>query len=107
MLREQLVVGPWNHGGWAHPEGQKLGDIDFGSPTSRYFQEKILAPWFAHFLKDQGEAAIPEAMTYEAGDNEWKSWDAWPPRRNTTEKRLYFQAGLRLAIQRPGLLCPH
>ena len=71
-----LVVGPWNHGGWAHPEGQKLGDIDFGSPTSRYFQERILAPWFAHFLKDQGEVAIPEAMTFEAGDNEWKSWDA-------------------------------
>ncbi len=97
-----LVVGPWNHGGWAHAEGQKLGDIDFGSPTSRYFQEKILAPWFAHFLKDQGEVAMPEAMTFEAGDNEWKSWEAWPPRRNTTEKRLYFQAGGRLSFQRPG-----
>jgi len=45
-----LVVGPWNHGGWAG-EGAKLGDIDFGAPTGKYFQDSILAPWFAHFLK--------------------------------------------------------
>ena len=27
-----LVLGPWNHGGWAGP-AQKLGEIDFGEPT--------------------------------------------------------------------------
>src|SRR5262249_25694939 len=27
-----LVVGPWNHGGWSRGDGQKLGEIDFGSP---------------------------------------------------------------------------
>ena len=96
-----LVVGPWNHGGWASAEGEKLGEIDFGSPTSRYFQEKILAPWFAHFLKDQGELRQPEAITFEAGDNRWRSWDAWPP-RGTTAKRLYFQAGGRLSFEPPA-----
>ena len=96
-----LVVGPWNHGGWAGPAGDKLGAIDFGSPASRYFQDSILAPWFAHFLKDRGEPRQPEAITFEAGANQWRSWDAWPPRQGTTERRLYFQPGGRLSFEAP------
>src|SRR6266566_2669166 len=96
-----LVVGPWNHGGWAGPAGDKLGAIDFGSPASRYFQDSILAPWFAHFLKDRGEPRQPEALTFEAGANQWRSWDAWPPRQGTTERRLYFQPGGRLSFEAP------
>ena len=96
-----LVVGPWNHGGWAGPAGDKLGAIDFGSPASRYFQDSILAPWFAHFLKDRGEPRQPEAITFEAGANQWRSWDAWPPRQGTTERRLYFQPGGRLSFDAP------
>ncbi len=96
-----LVVGPWNHGGWAG-EGAKLGDIDFGGPTGKYFQDSILAPWFAHFLKDQGELRQPEAITFEAGSNEWRSWDQWPPRRRTTERSLYFHAGGRLSFEPPA-----
>ena len=45
-----LVVGPWNHGGWNAQSGQKLGNIDFGSPTSKYFRDSIQAPFFA-FLR--------------------------------------------------------
>jgi len=96
-----LVVGPWNHGGWAGPAGDKLGAIDFGSPASRYFQDSILAPWFAHFLKDRDEPRQPEAITFEAGANQWRSWDAWPPRQGTTERRLYFQPGGRLSFEAP------
>ena len=96
-----LVVGPWNHGGWSGAEGEKLGEIDFGSPASRYFQDSILAPWFAHFLKDRGERRQPEAVTFEAGDNQWRSWDAWPPRQGTAERRLYFHAGGRLSFEPP------
>ena len=51
-----LVEGPWSHGSWARPDGQKLGDIDFDSDTAHYFREKIQAPWFAHWLKDEGRA---------------------------------------------------
>jgi hypothetical protein len=97
-----LVVGPWNHGGWAGAQGDKLGDIDFGSPTSRYFQDSILAPWFAYFLKDQGTLRQPEAVTFETGANAWRSWDAWPPRRGIAARRLYFHAGGRLSFEAPA-----
>ena len=33
-----LVVGPWNHGGWAHGPGNFLGEIPFGSDTGKYFR---------------------------------------------------------------------
>src|SRR5262245_53335979 len=39
--RNYLVVGPWNHGGWAHGKGDSLGKIGFDNETSRYFREKV------------------------------------------------------------------
>lgn len=101
-----LVVGPWNHGGWARREGNELGDIDFGSATARYFQDEILAPWFAHFLKSAspGELDLPEARTFEtvAGGGRWRSWNAWPPKQNTMPRKLYFKAGGQLSFQAPS-----
>jgi len=50
-----LVVGPWNHGGWAHGPGNWLGQIPFASNTGEFFREKVEAPWFAFWLHDKGE----------------------------------------------------
>jgi uncharacterized protein len=97
-----LVVGPWNHGGWAG-EGSKLGKIDFESPTGQYFREKILPPWFAFYLKGKGSLNQPEAVTFETGSNKWQSYDAWPPRRNVTKRNLYFQRDGRLSFDPPQI----
>jgi uncharacterized protein len=99
--RSFLVVGPWNHGGWNQPEGNSLGAIKFGGATSRYFREKIQAPWFAHYLKDRQMAPQPEAVTFEAGTNEWRSWDAWPPASRTAAKPVYLQSGGKLSFEAP------
>jgi uncharacterized protein len=97
-----LVVGPWNHGGWARSEGDRLGRIEFGAPTSRYFREKIQAPWFAHFLKDKGSLTQPEAVTFQTGANKWESYDSWPPRQGVTEKSLYFHDHGKLSFEPPA-----
>ena len=34
----RLVVGPWNHGGWARGDGDKLGAIPFDGATAKYFR---------------------------------------------------------------------
>jgi putative CocE/NonD family hydrolase len=98
-----LIVGPWNHGGWNRggDGGQKLGSIDFGSPTSRYFREKIQAPFFAFYLKDRGPFDRPEATTFEGGTNQWRNWDAWPPKTRVAEESLYFRANGRLTFDGP------
>jgi putative CocE/NonD family hydrolase len=96
-----LVVGPWNHGGWNAAEGRVYGGIDFGSATAKYFREKIQAPWFASYLKDVRLLMQPEAVTFEAGANEWRSWSRWPPRAQTQERNLYVQAGGALSFTPP------
>ena len=81
-----LVVGPWNHGGWARRPGRsRSAPIAFGSATGKYFRDEVQAPWFAHFLKDKGKLDLPEALTFEAGSNRWRRWDAWPPTRSTDD----------------------
>jgi putative CocE/NonD family hydrolase len=96
-----LVVGPWRHGSWNATEGTKLGNIDFGSPTSRHYREKIQAPFFAYYLKDKGTLAQPEAITFEAGANEWRTWDAWPPKTGVSPRPLYFADSGRLTWKKP------
>jgi len=97
-----LVVGPWNHGGWGGASGQKLGNVDFGSPTARYFREQIEAPWFAYWLKGKGTLALAEAVTFEVGTNTWQRHDSWPPRTNVTARKLYFQPGGKLSFEPPA-----
>jgi uncharacterized protein len=96
-----LVVGPWNHGGWSRGTGEELGAIHFGSPTAEYFRDKIQAPFFAYYLKDKGHLDLPEALTFEAGANQWRRWDAWPPAGNTQPRALYFGADGRLTFDKP------
>jgi putative CocE/NonD family hydrolase len=96
-----LVVGPWNHGGWATGDGSSLGKIGFDYATGKYFRAKVQAPWFAHFLKDKGKLDFPEALTFQTGNNCWESHEQFPPRRHVTARNLYFHPEGRLAFQPP------
>ncbi|MFN2513740.1 MAG: CocE/NonD family hydrolase [Pyrinomonadaceae bacterium] len=96
-----LVVGPWNHGGWSRGEGRKLGKIDFGSDTAEYYRREILAPFLAHYLKGKGSHELPEALTFRTGANEWMRHDAWPPKQNVVDRRLYLQKDRALSFTTP------
>ena len=96
-----LVVGPWNHGGWSRGDGRKLGRIDFGSETAAHYRQNVLTPFLAHYLKGTGRAPVSEALTFRTGANEWMRHDAWPPRREITDRRLYLQAGRMLSFDPP------
>lgn len=74
-----LVMGPWRHGGWSRTDGDHLGDVSFGAKTSRFYQEEVERRFFGHFLRGEGELDLPEALVFETGSNEWRSFDAWPP----------------------------
>ena len=95
-----LVAGPWNHGGWNRLTGDKMGNIDFGSPVSQFFRSDILHPWFAYYLKDKGQLKQPEALTFETGSNRWTSFDSWPPRENK-KRNLYLRENGQLSFEPP------
>ncbi len=99
--RNFLVVGPWNHGGWAAGPGDHLGPVRFHSSTGAYFRERIEAPWFAYWLKGRGRLPFPKAAAFETGLNRWRRYSAWPPRRSRV-RRLYLRAGMRLSFSPPA-----
>ncbi|SPF31348.1 hypothetical protein SBA4_100029 [Candidatus Sulfopaludibacter sp. SbA4] len=78
--RNYFVAGPWNHGQW-NGNGSRLGAISFGSDTSQYYRENIFQPWFDYWLRGVGELHLAEATTFETGTNEWRQYDAWPPKQ--------------------------
>jgi len=96
-----LVMGPWVHGGWSHGKGDALGDVRFDAATAEFYREHIELPFFNHFLKDKGAADLPEAHVFETGTNQWRRFDAWPPRR-TAARSLYLHAGGKLAFDPPA-----
>jgi hypothetical protein len=93
------VEGPWVHGGWAHGDGDRLGDVQFNAKTGEYFRSNVQFPFFEHYLKGKG-AAQPKAVVFETGTNVWRSFDAWPPKA-AAAKTLYFHADGKLSFDAP------
>ncbi len=96
-----LVVGPWNHGGWSRGDGARLGPVRFGSGTSAYFRGTVQREWFDYWLKGKGSLPLTEALTFETGSNQWKSWESWPPTSKVSKRKLYFHANSRLSFDSP------
>jgi putative CocE/NonD family hydrolase len=99
--RSTIVIGPWRHGGWTSMAGDALGEINFVQKTGDYFREKVEFPFFNYYLKGEGPLDLPEALVFETGLNEWRSYNRWPP-PEASEKSLYLRAGGRLAFEPPA-----
>jgi putative CocE/NonD family hydrolase len=95
----QLVMGPWRHGGWARDAGERLGNLNFAVRTGEFFREQIQFPFFMHYLKDK-PADLPEAYMFLTGINEWRRESEWPP-KNVRPLTLYFGAGGALGREAP------
>lgn len=96
----KLVMGPWFHGGWARGTGATFGDIEFGQPTSTWYQQNVEFPFFMQYLKGAKDAELPEATIFVTGSNEWKKFSAWPP-QETENQTLYLQANGKLSFKSP------
>jgi len=96
-----FVAGPWNHGGWTRGPGDHLGEIPFDGATGKYFRERVQAPFFAHYLRGEGELDLPAALTFEVGSNRWRRWDAWPPASRTEDRPIYFGGDESLSFSPP------
>jgi len=97
-----LIVGPWSHGGWARADGNALGNIRFVEKTGPYFREKIQLPFFNYYLKDKGEMELSEALVFETGSNQWRSYDRWPP-AEAVVTNLYLRSEGSLSLSPPSV----
>ncbi|HEV3250704.1 MAG TPA: CocE/NonD family hydrolase [Puia sp.] len=97
----KIVDGPWYHGQWASNDGTHLGNINFGSNTSLWYQQHIEIPFFNYFLKGIGNIdQLGEATIFLTGANEWKTFSQWPP-PGKQDKSLYLLADGKLGWDKP------
>ncbi|MDR3712594.1 MAG: CocE/NonD family hydrolase [Puia sp.] len=97
----RLVMGPWFHGQWAGSDGTHLGNIEFGSNTSFWYQNSIEIPFFNYYLKGKGEAPPTQgANIFFSGENKWRSFPVWPA-AEAVQQTLYFQPEGGLSWEKP------
>ena len=101
-----LVIGPWHHGQEIE-DASSLGAVKFHSDTGLYFREQILAPFLAHYLKDDPPPLKTAPVTaFETGTNTWERLDAWPSGcAHGCEPKatpIYLQAESKLGFKAPA-----
>jgi putative CocE/NonD family hydrolase len=101
-----MVLGPWNHGGWAGGPGDKLGGkfgtITFGGEkTGEYYRAHYEAPFFEKYLKGKPGFALEDTASFRTGENKWHSYAIWPPKLGYHEERAYLEADHKLSFVGP------
>lgn len=97
----KIVMGPWYHGQWSSLDGSQLGNVQFGSNTSHWYQNNIELPFFNYFLKGKGDISkLSEATIFFSGANQWKQYPQWPP-AGKTDQALYLQPNGQLGWDKP------
>ena len=98
----RLVMGPWYHGQWNTTQGDSLGAIAWGMPTTKFYEDSIEVPFFNYYLLDNQPAPRKfAAAVFETGGNAWHFVEAWPP-RNAVPTSFYLAAGGGLASAAPS-----
>ena len=95
-----LVEGPWVHGGWERFDGARLGSVKFGSNTGQFFRQHILFPFFEQYLKNGGNAQLPNVYAFETGSNVWREYASWPP-PTVVSRTIYFRENGGLSFDPP------
>ena len=90
----KIVMGPWYHGQWSTAMGSKLGNVQFGSNTSEWYQQNIEFPFFNYYLiGKENTPDIAEATIFFSGENNWKQLPQWPPAEMKTRDMFLMADG--------------
>jgi uncharacterized protein len=101
-----LVLGPWNHGGWARGPGDELmsryGGITFGgADTGAFYRSHFEAPFFEFYLKDRPGFDLKDTASFRTGENAWHRYDIWPPKQGFHAAAVYLEQNKHLSLTAP------
>ncbi len=101
-----LVLGPWNHGGWARGPGDELaskfGKITFGGvPTGAIYRSTIEAPFFEFYLKGKPGFDLQDTASFRTGENAWHRYPAWPPVQGFHTVNAYLAPAKAVSFAEP------
>ncbi len=97
-----LVMGPWQHGGWAYTSGDRLGNLYFASKTAEFYRDRIEFPFFMERLKDKKDQPLAKAVVFQTGSNRWREFAEWPPRQAAPITYYLSDKGTLSAGQQPA-----
>jgi putative CocE/NonD family hydrolase len=91
-----MVLGPWNHGGWARGPGSSLGGdfgkVEFGQPTGEEYRTRYEAPFFEYYLKGKPGFELKGVASFRTGSNQWEEYAAWPPKTGFKTSFVFLEA---------------
>ena len=99
-----IIMGPWTHGAWAGASWTKFGILNFDQNVDDYYHG-IETRFYDHYLLGKNEGTLPEAMIFETGTNQWKTYDTWPP-KTATPTKLLLEGNHGLTYPSPQRLAP-
>ena len=91
-----MVLGPWNHGGWAGGAGDSLGG-DFGKvtfggvKTAEEYRTQFEAPFFEYYLKGKPGFDLKGVASFRTGVNQWERYAVWPPKSGFSPAFVFLQ----------------
>jgi putative CocE/NonD family hydrolase len=77
-----------------------MGNVQFGSNTSHWYQNNIELPFFNYHLKQKGDLKLAEATIFFSGENSWKQFSQWPP-ANKQDQPIYLHANGKISWSKP------
>jgi putative CocE/NonD family hydrolase len=93
----KLIMGPWYHGQWASKDGTHLGNVQFDSNTSLYYQD-MEVPFFNYYLKGKGADTLSKVNVFFSGENKWRKFSQWPL-ADIKQTSIYLQANGKLSFK--------
>jgi len=102
-----LVLGPWNHGGWARGPGDGLkspfGEVTFGGEkTGEYYRETFEFPFFEFYLKGRPGFDLKDTASFRTGENAWHRYEVWPPVVGFHTVKAYLEPEKKLSFAAPA-----
>jgi putative CocE/NonD family hydrolase len=92
-----ILMGPWTHGAWGGGGWNRFGVLDFGQNVNDYYHE-IETKFYDRYLLGKDSGALPEAMIFETGTNNWKTYNTWPPTAQTKPIKFLLQTRNGLTV---------
>ena len=99
---DMLVMGPWNHGGFSRGDGDRLGNVNFGSKTGLYYREHIEFPFFLYYLKGKGDGKFPKAWLFQTGLNQWRKLRCLAARSSRSPATCSWMRNGKLSLAAAG-----
>ncbi len=99
-----LIIGPWDHRQTFFGGERRIGEMEF-TPEAVVDVINLHVQFFDRYLKrTTANFDAPRARVYVTGSNQWRSFDAYPPKQNREQRLFLHSDGQANSLAADGFL---